>query len=250
MSPHSNLPHSNVCSCRIPTHNDNCWHPALGTASLNDWNLSTSAMINPSKTADAQDDCILFKLAAETRNQIYELVFTIKLKEDGSVELDDTIANNALTRTCQQIYNSASHDHPSNTFTLDVPDRKRGLSVPRLGNAFFQRMTSFRVTWRADERNKGKPLRFTSHFHNKSLHKSQWSVRVELHDEYWRGKEAGDKIARVCAKVGQIVMNGWRGERFASWISHSIRPKPAEEERIWVGQDVKMRMPRCSGALW
>jgi hypothetical protein len=86
------------------------------------WN---PAAIRPSKIANTQDDCPLFKFAAETRNQIYELVFVVELKEDGSVEFEDTTASNALTRTCQQIYNEsrglhreAYHDYPTHTFTM------------------------------------------------------------------------------------------------------------------------------------
>jgi hypothetical protein len=131
-------------------------------------------MIDPSKSADAQGDCILFKLAAETRNQIYELVFLIEPKKDGGIKLEKPPAGSALTMTCQQIYNGshkmyswATRNYHSNTFTLDVLDRKQGLSVPRMGRAFFHHMKSFCVTWRADEHNNGKPLRFTSHFHNR-----------------------------------------------------------------------------------
>ena len=68
------------------------------------WN---PAAVKPSKTASTQDDCPLFKLAAETRNQIYELVFAVELGEDGSRELEDTSESNALTRTCQQIYDES-----------------------------------------------------------------------------------------------------------------------------------------------
>jgi hypothetical protein len=215
-------------------------------------------MIKPSKPANTQDDCPLFKLAAETRNAIYALVFATETQEDGSVKLDDIPADNALTRTCQQIHleshkmhKLASHNYPSHTFTLDVPDRKEGLSVPRLSNTFFQRMTSFRVTWRADERNNGKPLRFTSHFRNWSPDRSSWSVRVKLHDKYWRGKEAGDRLAGTYARVGRIVMNGWCGEWFASSVSYALCPGQEEEESIWRDHDVKMRMPNRPGhALW
>jgi hypothetical protein len=175
--------------------------------SFKDPNLATaSRMINPSNTANTQDDCPLFKLAAETRNQTYELIFAVEPKEDGSVELDDTTASNALTRTCQQIYNEsrkvhelAYHDYPTHTFTIDVPSRQRLLDgekldrvqqseperttfIPALTDAFFRQMTSFRVTWRSA----GSDI--TSHFTaRKDSEKTDpldqhWKVRTHFHN--------------------------------------------------------------------
>jgi hypothetical protein len=208
--------------------------------------------IKPSRTNNTQDDCPLFKLAAETRNEIYAIVFSAKTREDGSMKLEDVLESNALTRTCQQIYAEshkmhqlANRNYPSHNFTPDVPDRQKGLSVPRLSYAFFQRITSFCVTWRADEHNNGKPLRFTSHCHKKThvaSHftkknhvRSRWSVRVELHDEYWRGQEAGDTLARLYARVGKYSMNEDRGSWYASKVSCAIYAGPKEEEWIWTG---------------
>ena len=127
----------------------------------------------PSKAASAHDGCHLFKLAAETRNQIYELVFTIETNEDDSISLneDTMVPSNALTGTCQQIYNesremwrAAYHDYPTKrTFSIDVTDRKRPY-IPELSREFFVRMSSFCVIWRADEYNDGNPLLLTAPF--------------------------------------------------------------------------------------
>jgi hypothetical protein len=151
--------------------------------------------IKPSKTANTQNHCPLFKLAAETRNEIYALVFAVETMEDGSIELDDTPASSTLTRTCQQIYNesrlmhkAAHHDYPTNTFTLNVRDRQH-VCVPALKNAFFHRLNSVQINWRADEHNKGEPLRFTSHFtwyineDHSHVNAKLLRSRVELHDE-------------------------------------------------------------------
>ena len=190
-------------------------------------NPATSAeMVNPSKTASTQDDCPLFKLAAETRNEIYELVYAIETKEDGSIELDDTTGSNALARTCQQIYYESRGLHkeayrlyPHYTFTLNVLDRgKHDPFSPALRKEFFRQMISFRVNWRADEHNQGKPLRFTTHFDktyppreegklfrfaspDDGVDYQRWTIRLELHDEYWRGKEAGDELIRGLRSV-------------------------------------------------
>lgn len=103
-------------------------------------------MIKPSKPADAQNDCPLFKLAAETRNKIYALVFAVETKEDGSVQLDDSaIGSDALVRTCQQIYSEshrmhqlAYHDYPTHTFTIDLPNQgEERPFIPALNNDFF-----------------------------------------------------------------------------------------------------------------
>ena len=41
-----------------------------------DWNWNPAA-VNPSRPANTQNHCPLFKLAAETRNEIYELVYAV-----------------------------------------------------------------------------------------------------------------------------------------------------------------------------
>jgi hypothetical protein len=229
-------------------------------------NPATSAkMVNPSKPASIQDDCPLFKLAAETRNKIYELVYAIETNEDGSVELNETLASNALTGTCQQIYNEsrkihefAYRDLPTYTFTANVLQRdKQRVFHPDLSNNFYRRMTSFRVNWRADERNHGKPLRFTSHFDKVSPPPSNWNVisqpsgwdvRVELHDSRDEAIIASHEIVHKFRRCGLSALKqfhttcswpaGWvRDNRlrdaFACLVYMTVYPGPWRESRIW-----------------
>lgn len=155
----------------------------------------------PSKAASAHDGCHLFKLAAETRNQIYELVFTIETNEDDSISLneDTMVPSNALTGTCQQIYNesremwrAAYHDYPTKrTFSIDVTDRKRPY-IPELGREFFVRMSSFCVIWRADEYNDGNPLLLTTSFSrlfDSGSDRGDWETHVDIHDKTWRPQD-------------------------------------------------------------
>jgi hypothetical protein len=89
-------------------------------------------MISPSKVLDTQSDCILFKLAAETRNQIYDLVYATETNEDGAVELNEATMSPCkdLILTCQQIYNesrkmykAAYRSHPTK-FTINIANRE------------------------------------------------------------------------------------------------------------------------------
>jgi hypothetical protein len=154
-------------------------------------------MINPSRALNAQNGCHLFKPAAETRNQIYELLFTIETNEDGSIEINqDTVApSNALARTCQQIYNEshamfklASRDYATKyTFTVGVPNREHCIFIPAFSPNFLWGMESFRVNWRADEHNGGKPLRLTTHFWRSGGYRKWkgWNVCLQVHDKSW-----------------------------------------------------------------
>jgi hypothetical protein len=196
---------------------------------------SSPPITKPSKTANTQDDCPLFRLAAETRNEIYALVFTIgtaETNEDGSIDLNEhtVVPSNALLRTCQQIYNEsrglyrvAYHDYPAtHTFVIDMPDRKQPVPVPAVSKAFFRRIKSFRVNWRADEHNKGQPLRFTSHLDKVDPQPYPWRARVELHDNYWRGKRASKRLLKMYSDAGSHVMDGYRGRWSASLVARLV----------------------------
>ena len=199
-------------------------------------------MINPSKIADAQGDCILFKLAAETRNQIYDLVYATETDKDGAVELNETTLPPCkdLLLTCQQIYNEshkvyglAYSDYPTHTFVFDMPDRNQPVPAPAVSETLFRRIKSFRVNWRADEHNKGQPLRFTSHFDKIDAPPYPWRVRVELHDEYWRGKEASDRIRRIYTDTGGGVVNGYYVRWSASLVARFVQRPTDDEAWVW-----------------
>ena len=204
--------------------------------------LATTMTPSKVKEKDAQNECPLSKLAAETRNDIYALVFTIERQEDGSVKLEKIPADNALTRTCQQIYDEshkmyelASPDCPSSyTFTIDVLDRKNALaSIPDVCVDFFLEMTSFRVNWRADDCNQGKPLRFTSHFRKRKLGSHYWSVDVDMHDEFRFGELAGNRLLSSLGTIGTRAMYGHSS--FASRVSRAVYGDPGQEDWIWWG---------------
>ena len=181
-------------------------------------NPTTTILVAPSKEMNSQDHCPLFKLAAETRNGIYALVFALE-KQDGTLELENVPTSGALTGTCQQVRNeslamhkSAHRDYPDRTFIIDVLSRRYAeLTLPALSDAFFCRAMSFRVNWRADERNKGNPLRITSHFNKVNPQATRcgdmWSVQIELNDEYWRGDEEAAKLARGYDNNGRMAMD-------------------------------------------
>jgi hypothetical protein len=194
------------------------------------------------KERDAQKECPLFKFAPETRNEIYALVFAAKTQEDGSLKLEKVPADNALTRTCQQIYDEshkmyelASRDFPSSyTFTIDVLDRKDALaSIPDVSMQFFMQMTSFRVNWRADDRNQGKSFRFTSHFQKRKPGFQYWSVGVDMHDEHWLGELHGNRMLISLRTIGTRAMYGHSS--FASRVSRAVHGHPGQEDQIWFG---------------
>jgi hypothetical protein len=208
--------------------------------------LRPAPTMTPSRVKEkgAQSECPLFKLAPETRNEIYALVFAVKTEEDGSVKLEKIPADNALTRTCQQIYDEshkmyelASRDYPSSyTFTIDVLDRQDALaSIPDVCMDFFLQMTSFRVNWRANEHNKGNLLRFTSHFDKVNPQPYPWRVRVELHDEFWCGKRASDRLMGMYTQAGSEAMEGYRGRWSASLVARLVHWPygPKDEPYVW-----------------
>jgi hypothetical protein len=162
-------------------------------------------MLNPSRSLSAQNGCPLFKLAAETRNQIYDLVFSFESEKDEegyiNIELSTATApSNALTRTCQQIHNEnhkmfklATWDYPSKySFTINVPDRHQRPTVPALSQQFFDDIHAFRITWRADELNNNKPLHLTFYFnkaygeHGQPCSPSYWAMDVLATDKSWQ----------------------------------------------------------------
>ena len=119
-------------------------------------------MINPSKTADAQGDCILFKLTAETRKQIYDLVYAAETDKDGAVELNEATLPpyKDLLLTCQQVYNesrkvykAAYRDYPVK-LTIDIANRESLPFIPALDNKLLRRMES-RTCDASTERGKG-----------------------------------------------------------------------------------------------
>ena len=160
--------------------------------------------IDPSRTTSLQNDCPLFKLAAKTRNQIYELVFAaVETNDDGAIDLAEaaSLPSNALTATCQQIYNESHkvfklayrHYPAKHTFTLDMPTYDHEPSSTAFSREFFHRLHSFRVTWRLykpHEHHDGEPLHLTTHFWrpSKPTNRSRgWTARVDVHvhDSAW-----------------------------------------------------------------
>jgi hypothetical protein len=138
------------------------------------------------------------KLPAELLDQIYLLVFTVETSEYGSIELNRATRPpcKALTMTCQKVRNetramhrAAHQSFSDHTFTVDMSHRYITPDVPReLGTDLLTRMHLFRITWNADEHNKGAPLRFTTHI-DRHAPDIKLSAQVELHDgdRYWRG---------------------------------------------------------------
>jgi hypothetical protein len=113
-------------------------------------------------------------------------------------------------------------------------------------------MISLRVNWRADEHNQGKPLRFTTHFDKVYPRREEgkllrftspydyvdpqrWTFRLELHDEYWRGKEAGDKLLKTFSRTmnDYYVVGSDQPEFFAARVTRAVYRGPESEQRIW-----------------
>jgi hypothetical protein len=218
---------------------------------------SDSDMMNPSKDVDTQDACPLFDLAVELRNEIYSLVFAVETKEeDGSIELDKSTAppSKALTMTCQvirsgtrAIYKAAYQNYPKHTFTITVHDRESryGPFIPKLSNDLFAHMRSIRVHWRANNHNKGNPLRFTSHFDSPGLDYG-WTTRVELHDEFWRGRDRTSGLVQWYEYLGREAMDRFRAARvlqsgellcdsLAIAVSNTVQAGPERELQWWWG---------------
>jgi hypothetical protein len=204
---HSSIPYTTSPSRQHLTHarthtQPKPQHPHNTTQSSKPRPLET-AMASPSTAFKAQAGCPLFKLAAETRNQIYELVFTIETNEDGHVELSKATApSNALAGTCQQIYNesramfeSMTYDYPwKYYFTINVPDRHQRPTIPALlvSQKFFDSLDTFRITWRADELSDNNPLHLTSFLNRMNgdrdqlCNPSHWDINLEVNVTSWK----------------------------------------------------------------
>jgi hypothetical protein len=144
-------------------------------------------------------------------------VYATEINEDGAVELNEATMSPCkdLILTCQQIYNesrkmykAAYRDYPTK-FTIDIANRESPQPfITTLDNKLLRRMESLIVTWRADEHNKGQPLRFTSTckfgkgFHNGC------EVEVDTDDAYWRGRQAADRVCFEYGSRGKTAMEG------------------------------------------
>jgi hypothetical protein len=215
-------------------------------------------MLKPSRALNAQHGCLLFKLAAETRNQIYELVFTIETNDDGDVELSKATApSNALTGTCQQVHNEShamfrqmAHDYPTrHNFVVSVPSREHRISMSTFSSNFFHRLDAFRVKWRADEHNGhngGNPLHLTTHFWRQGDPRYT-SVYVEIHDKWWTLRPESARTAHQvvrssgfyarpmmedCYPLGYPLGGKSPSEAFADAVYKVAYPGPGEESVI------------------
>jgi hypothetical protein len=148
-------------------------------------------MAKATKEASAQDACPLFKLAPETRNQIYSLVFAAETnkEDDESIELNESTAppSKDIILTCQLIrheaeamYKATYRRYPEHVFTLNVPFRRVVTFVPSLSNDIFSRINVIRATFQAGEHT-GVVSRFTAHF-TRINEPRLWDIRVEMHD--------------------------------------------------------------------
>jgi hypothetical protein len=118
---------------------------------------------------------------------------------------------------------------------IDVPNRKQPVPVPTVSKKFFRRIKSFRVNWNANEHNKGNLLRFTSHFDKVNPQPYPWRVRVELHDEFWCGKRASDRLMGMYTQAGSEAMEGYRGRWSASLVARLVHWPygPKDEPYVW-----------------
>jgi hypothetical protein len=268
---HSSSPHTTSPSrqhpARAPVHTQptpNPKHINIITQFDNQHPPETT-IANPSRALNNQEGCRLFKLAAETRNQIYELVFTIETNEDGHVELNEaSIPSNALARTCQLIHNesnamfrAATYDYPARDFTINLPDRRQRPTIPALSIHFFHDLNSFRITWRADEYNKGKPMHLTSYFervyeeHGAVRGMHFWKMDIEIHDKSWEPppRQNIGSVKHSCSLLGKEFMDwlcppgpsNWDdqspSDMFATAVSHSVYFGPFMEGCIWGGYE-------------
>jgi hypothetical protein len=192
-------------------------------------------MVNPSKPADTQGNCIFFKLAAETRNQIYGLVYATDTNEDEAVELNETTFSPCkdLLLTCQEVHNesrkmyqAAYRNYPIK-FTIDIASRRSLPFIPALDNRLWRRMKEPVVTWRAGERNKREPLRFTATFNFGKEFQGGCKAWVDTKDTYWRGKRHIDNICLDYRKNGERVMSTFDW----AYLRMCVRMDPREDVR-------------------
>jgi hypothetical protein len=82
-------------------------------------------------------------------------------------------------------------------------------------------------------REEGKLLRFTSPYDY--VDPQRWTFRLELHDEYWRGKEAGDKLLKTFSRTmnDYYVVGSDQPEFFAARVTRAVYRGPESEQRIW-----------------
>jgi hypothetical protein len=212
--------------------------------------------MNPSKEADAQGNCPLFKLAIELRDEIYSLVFAVETNSDGddSIELNESTAppSKSLTTPCQAIrsesramYRAAYQNYPNNTFTLIVRNRlcPEATLVPALSNDLFARIYSIRPYWQAKDHHQDTPLRFTSHF-DRVDHNHRWMAHIELQGEYWLGKEAAGRFISWYEFLSARAMDEFRaacswqsGQRLsdalACAVAQSVCARAEQEYKMW-----------------
>jgi hypothetical protein len=175
-------------------------------------------MVNPTKEADAQDACPLFKkLAPETRNQIYSLVFAAETdKEDGgSIELNRSTAppSKNIIMTCQLIrheahamYKAAYRRYPEHLFTLDIPFCRRYGFVKSLSNEIFSRINTIRMIFQAREY--AKDINRCTVYFARVDEPQLWDIRVERHDG--RGM-AAPTVESINLHFKAMALRRWRG---------------------------------------
>jgi len=174
-------------------------------------------MVKSTQEASAQDACPLFKLAPETRNQIYTLVFAAETNQEDneSIELIRSTAtpSKGIIMTCQLIrheaqamYKAVYRAYPEHVFTLDIPCRWKYTFVPSLSNDIFSRINTIRATFKAGE-HVGVMNRFTAHFTRVSGPRL-WNIKVEMHDRGGRTARTVQHINRyfeAMALKGQMA---------------------------------------------
>jgi hypothetical protein len=182
-------------------------------------------MVKSTQEASAQDACPLFKLAPETRNQIYSLVFAAETKQedDESIELVRSTASpsKGIIMTCQLIrheaqamYKAVYRAYPEHVFTLDIPCRWTGTFIPSLNNDIFSRIKIIRATFQAGER-AGVMNRFTAHF-TRVNGPRLWDIQVEMHDQGGRTARTVQYINRyfeAMALKGQMAEQQYKAAR-------------------------------------
>lgn len=110
----------------------------------------------PSMVWQMQQECPLFSLSAEPRNEIYWLVFAVKNSPDEPINLKATEPPTSnLSTTCQRIhqesqglYHRARREYFSREFTLAIPEAttlESGLTSARSRAVYCGTVTSLRI---------------------------------------------------------------------------------------------------------